>query len=96
MKIRVNSYKYPTDLRAIGGRATFSAFCQGEFSAQCVDSAGGGGIVKAHIEEIQTATEDERLVHRFLEEAARPHGDYDFWYEPQLDPSCLSPAALIL
>jgi hypothetical protein len=41
--------------------------------------------------DMEKATEGERLVLRFLQETARPRGEYDLWYEPQLGPTSITP-----
>ena len=43
------------------------------------------------IEHYKTATEGEKRVFRFLEEAARPHKDFICWYEPSIGSSGKEP-----
>ena len=44
-----------------------------------------------HSWDMQGATEGERIVLRFIQEAAGRRGEYDFWYEPQIGPAGLEP-----
>lgn len=44
---------------------------------------------------LETATESEKLIQRFLRKAARPRNQYAVWYKPQICPEDLEPDFLL-